>query len=266
MPKNISVEWYPSEGGLAEIYQKTGMQFAFVSSPKEGTKQCHKLVKCRDFLHDAVASYISGKERSIYSFHYTKDDPPIDMAKMRMLVTIAGNNKKEDKEVKDWMKSGLNVLNHFEEVAGLQRSKLYKVDDDKRKNMWLFIGSSVWMKTPYLISLYTFLIRLGSKKIEFKTEEELLVALKNIADNDQDYPRDNDTQYLKTMWNKIHIILRNRKKLFGTKIDDIYTSNVTTNSLHNQSGILSLCKGITTSDALNKAVKKLFVEEKVAAC
>ena len=93
MPKT-KVEWWKANGGLAEIYQSTHLQFAFLSAPKDGSKQCCAWSKCRDFLHDALRTKITGVKSSIYGFVYdVKTHPPIDLRRTRMLVKKSGVKK-----------------------------------------------------------------------------------------------------------------------------------------------------------------------------
>ena len=58
--KEIEVEFYPPSGHLSEAYQQTGHSFAFVTSPKHGSKQCCPFSVCRDFFHDAARDGMFG--------------------------------------------------------------------------------------------------------------------------------------------------------------------------------------------------------------
>lgn len=238
-------------GAFSEIYQQTGMKFAFLSAPKDGNKQCHKFVLCRDFLNDAVKYTITKKEVAVYGFKYNKDNPPVDLTKMRMLVTKTS----EDKELPAKMLTSLKLLHIFETRMGLVKSSLFKVKGDQP--VWLFVGSGTWVKSPFLVSLYTFLIRLGDKLafLEDVTSENVMEKLKVIKEKCED----NDAGYLNSFLDKIDMILAGYKSLLlGTsRFDKIYSAELPIVSFHNGSGIKSLCDASTPSKELNDKVKEL---------
>jgi hypothetical protein len=240
---------------LAEIYQSVSIKFAFLTSPKNGTARCHTYVKCRDFLHDALRTQISGTVSSVFSFRFDKKvNPPIDLRYMRMLVK--SDAAKTSEEVAKWdthMLSGLRLLNHYEKLANKPLSTVVRLTNEPVAT-WLFTGSSFWLKTPYLASMYTFLIRLGVRNIEFQTDEELQEKYKQIADAPTSESYDNDKKYLKSCWDKLSKVIINRVSLFGDGWDKIYNAGTSINSFHNNSGIVSLCKGITCDPELNKRV------------
>jgi len=262
MPK---VEWFSKEGGLSEIYQSTQIQFAFLTAPKDGSKQCHPFVLCRDFLHDAVRCMIQKNSCGIYGFSYTYGkNPPIDMKRMRMLVTKKGMPEKDAETFKERMKHGLKLINHYEGIAGWTKSKLVRIKDDKRPNVWLFDGPIGWMKSPFLVSMYTFLIRLGDKYetiADFKTTEELTSKLDSVGKLPSKNG-DNDITYIKQCFNKMHLIMKNVDKLFladgSAKVDPIFSdAKVSLNSFHNNCGIWNLCRSNSPNKELNKEIADL---------
>ena len=110
------VEWYEQTRTLSEIYQITDMQFAFLSSPEDGNRQCCSWAQCRDFLHDALRTMKTGLNTGIYGFVYKKDvDPPIDLKKTRMLVRKKSLVKKQEDEFHAGMLSAKKLINHFED-------------------------------------------------------------------------------------------------------------------------------------------------------
>ena len=48
--RKIEVQWFESKYSLSEISQGSGFLFSFLSAPKDGNKQVHQYIKCRDFL------------------------------------------------------------------------------------------------------------------------------------------------------------------------------------------------------------------------
>lgn len=262
MQKLVNVEWFKKEErgrSLTELYQNTGMVFAFVTSPKNGGKACHEWVTCRDFLHDVIRSQITSRACSIYGFKYDpQKNPNADINKMRMLVSKHGLSKDEVGSFKAKMKASLALLNHFEVYAGVSLSTLKAVNPENSGEaaVFMFTGSSMWIKSPFLVSMYTFLIRLGDKKIKFKDAEDLKKKLKALHAIDLD---DRDSKYLGDCWNKLHTIIKNRKMLFTPKNGalDIYHSSYSTNTFHNCGGIVSLSTSLTPDKKLNAKVKEL---------
>ena len=259
MATKRKIQWYKgNSNSLNEIYQQTGLIFSFVTAPKNGLAQCHPWVKCRDYLHDAVRTTITGIPSHIYGFKFDKTNPLVDLRRMRMLVSKHNMEGPEEiTQFKNKMKAGLVLLNHFEKVAkvGLSAVKDVEHEGSGKNHVVMFTGSLMWVRSPQLVSMYTFLIRLGDKELSFTSSADLTKQLGELADSGK---ADNDVTYLKSSWNKLHEVVKNRKTLFPMQdgVHDIYYMEHNINSFHNQGGILSLCKAETPDMALNKRVKK----------
>ena len=151
--KGNLIKWFTASTDLSEIYQKTGMLFAFATKPDKNDQQemCHQWVKCRDFLHDAVKVQIAGKTCSIYGFKYTRgENPPIDLKRMRMLVTKNLHSEAEIIGFNRKITCGLGLLRLFEKHMKISLSSVTTVDPSgsEKKSVFLFTGSSIWMKSP----------------------------------------------------------------------------------------------------------------------
>jgi len=111
-----------------------------------------------------------------------------------------------------------------------------KVECDE--DVWYFEGPQVWMDSPMGISMFTFLIRLADKDIEFNDNESLMGAYKELTTMNEP---PNDVRYLKDCWDKMHIFLEHREKL--TEVFDMFGkgSELSTNDFHHRSGIQALC-------------------------
>ena len=261
--KLIEVKWFKDVKHLSEIYQKTGMLFAFVtySEEKETYIACHQWVKCRDFLPDAVRAFATKTPCIIYGFEYNRElNPPIDIEHMRMLVSKQVLSKEGLPDFKDTIVSATMLLNHFEKENGIALTKVQEISTNgsKQKAIYMFTGSPVWVQSPFMVSLYTFLIRLGEKKIKFKDKKELLAVFKKIVNNKTD--NDNDSMYLRKMWDKLHTVVANRNILFPkkNKLHDINFKDYTINNFHNHTGIKSLVECSTPDKKLNKRVIEAF--------
>lgn len=259
--KKIVVEWFPTRGNLNEIYQKTGMVFAFVTSPKEGSKACHEWVKCRDYLHDAVRVQLTGKPMKVYGFEFSvKKNPPVDLTKMRMLVSKNNMTSKSLGTFRKQMKAALALVNHFEKQARVSLSKMQEVEtkDSGKAGIFMFTGSRMWLSSPCLVSMYTFLIRLGDKEIAFRNAPHLKKKLEQLAGSSND----NDNNYLIDTWDKMHLIIKNRLTLFPKKnrFHDMYFKDCNIDAFHNQGGILSLAKRTTADEKLNSRFEEMLKE------
>lgn len=270
MAKQTAVEWFKTPKTLSEIYQQTGMIFSFISSPENGSKMCHGWVKCRDFLHDAVLSQLTNSSCSIYGFTFNPDiNPIIDIRRMRMIVSKDGLKVDDVDKFRTKMQSGLKLVNHFEQYARVSLSKLQELNPkgSNKESVFLFIGPRMWMTSPFLISMYSFLIRLGDKNIEFETVEDLKNQFKFLYDKYIDGKlTDNDANYLGSNWDKMHLIIKNRTKLFPKKngMHDIFYAGFRTESFHNSGGIRSLSLFQTPDIDLNNRIKELIAYEKTA--
>lgn len=262
------VKYYNSGIKLAEINQSTGMVFALANKIKDDKFKyimCHDWVKCRDFLHDAARAQLTRSSCIIYAFQYTAGkDPEICFDKTYMLVSKLNSHLSTNEHIsnfKEEIKSALKLLRHFERQAKVTLSTVEEVDseDSKKKIVYLFKSPALWMSSPFLISMYSFIIRLGTKKLKFKTQEELQKQLKVISENKNNC-YDNDSQYLKTLWDKMHLIIQNVDSIFTKKnnMHDYYFKDIGIATFHNNSGILSLAKGVTANLDLNKSIKTII--------
>ena len=279
----MKIKWYPDKE-MSEIYQQTGMQFAFLSPEKDGFRQCHPFVLCRDFLHDAVKAHLNKNRWQIYGFEYEYEKyPPLDMSCMRVLVrkkiltSRPKDLRKISKPLKDSirkfkrdMDDGLQLLNYYEDVGGLPISTMDETKDPNKNSVFIFTGSPVWMTASYLVSLYTFLIRLGDKEFDFKdnsVERNYERLMGEYAENkyapkhdkkQKDF--DNDISYLRKNWDKINIIMTRREELFG-KDDELhegyFNKNIQTGSFHDRCGIYNLCCYGSPEKNLNKKLKEM---------
>ena len=259
----MTVKWFNSGKSVSEIYQQVNVQFAFLTSPKEGDRQCHDFIKCRDFLHDAVKAHLNKNKWQIYGFVYEHGkNPPVCMEAMNMLVRMPGGKSKE-KAFRNLIKNSMKLLYHYEDMMKVERSLVTDDYDAQGNPVAIFKGDSIWMKSPFLVSAYTYLIRMGDKELKFKNNTALVKLYKEeLAKRQKAGKMDNDMIYLKDIWNKLDIVLKNVNKLFDlekNEVDPIYfDKKVQTNTFHNNCGIQSLCRFISP----NKVVKD-FVEKEL---
>lgn len=265
MSTNGKVNWFKSVNNLAEMYQSVNMKFSFASKKDGVFTQCHKWVKCRDFLHDAVRTALTGDKSIIYGFSFEKGvNPDVDLAGMTMLVSQKGL-KKEDDLLPSLHKS-LKIINYYETIAKQPLSKLTKVEGDKTskyKHVWVVEGPKIWMTTPYLVSMFTFLLRLGCKEVEFTDGKTLKEVLKEASTGKNE--KDNDANYLTSVWDKLEILIANHSEIVDEEKDGyskLYFQGTIIGSFHDKSGIVSTCNGTTWSTEFNKKIAKTLKESK----
>lgn len=239
--KKINVSVWTKKQNLCEIYQVLGMQYAFLSADN---KQCHAWIKCRDFLHDALRCHITGKKEGIYGFSYNPGtDPPLDLEKMRMMVKRepAKVESKSSEDTKEMVDSALSILRCIEDYSGIKPlSDIYCTSGDK--DVYVFESAADWMESTFMISLYTFLIRLGAKKIKFKDKKELDSKLKKLCAG-KALNKDHDINYLKDVLPFIYKIVENRKDLrYVGKDGKRFFEGQNINLFHNYTGIVALSR------------------------
>jgi len=258
----MAVKWFNSGGSVAEIYQQVNVQFAFLTSPKDGDMQCHDFIKCRDFLHDAVKAQLNKNKWTIYGFTYEYGkNPPVCMEAMNMLIRMPGG-KSAEKAFRKFIKRSKKLLYHYEDMMKIERSKVVDDHDKSGNPVAIFKGDPIWMSSPFLVSAYTYLIRMGDKDLKFENNTELIKAYQEeIKEREKASKMDNDMHYLKDIWNKLDIVLKNTDKLFSLDKNDIdpifFDKGVQNQTFHDRCGIQSLCKFISP----NKVVKEFVSKE-----
>jgi hypothetical protein len=230
MLKTEDVKLYPTEG-LAEIYQDVDMKFAFINKKGE---QCCSLLKCRDFLHDAVKVMHTGKSVSIYGFRYTPNHPPIDLDQMHMLVCFPDE---QDAVFNSGMFCAKNLLNAVEDHLGLTRTEIQFHELDKY--YCEFVSPVYWQESSFMVSLYTLLIRACMQMPQIDSYADVIPALEKIAKTQGG----NDGKYLTTCVGKLDYIFNHTEQLFGVGYHKGYFDDSSTHTFHDYAGIVSLCNG-----------------------
>jgi len=263
--KEIKVKLWKKNRYLCEISQQIGMYYAFLSPDN---KQCHQWIKCRDFLHDALRN--GEKEGEIFGFSYDpRENPSLDIEKMKMMVKRDPNKNEKNAEENtlNIMKSALSILQCVEKANGIEPlSELYCTSKDK--NIYVFESAQDWMESTFMISLYTFIIRLGAKEIKFRGIKKLDSELKKLYEKSKSSrSRDNDIKYLGSVYPFFFKIIEKRKELrYINDKGEKFMSNKSVGLFHNNSGVVSLSDKADKNK--NKGVNNNNLEELVdlASC
>jgi hypothetical protein len=228
--------------GLSEMNQTVPFKFAFVTKQH---KMCHQWVYCRDFLQDAIRVMLTEKPCEIYGFKYDPvKDRKLDMTTTRMAVSNI---------TKEQAFSALKILHLFEFDAEIYR--LSELDLTEEPNTVVFTSASDWMDSPFTISLYTFLIRLGYRDLNFNNKEEFKAECDRII-NDRQNNCDNDAEYMRSANKILWKVLPKRSYLSWKEVD---YSGYDIHYFHNTSGVVSLAKLIFKEGELKTAAQKHLI-------
>ena len=245
--KNIRVEWHAKTKKLSQI-PKEGLEYAFVS---EDFKQIHQLVWCKDFLQDAIFGHLNQKEAKIYGFSYNPETMlPLHMSKTRMLIT---NWKDEDFGPK-LLKNCLPFMHAIEKRLKMVKTEVFRCEKVparyKKAGVYMLESSSRWMKSPPLISLYTFLLRAG---MVHKKKQSPLTTITKIGSGDMKsyYGGDghqgaDDKNIANGSKKGIKFILKHGdRKVFHRDIMKNYPESCSTSKIHDSFGIRGFSQGGT---------------------
>lgn len=218
---------------FAEIFQENNIQFSLVNKIKEDEyEELHYRIKCRDFLNDAILSENIKEPINFYGFSWKPGTLQRD--KTRLLVYT---NKKTQIE------ENLTLLNKIELENKISRTKLIKIKDFT----YLIIGSPLWNKHTWTISLYSFLIKAYA------------------LTNDFNKLTSNEGYYWSALNNKYYEhLLANLKSYINKKQPVIFHSIrkkpnfFTLSTAHDKSGIVSLL-----SSQLDEFKKHFNVQDKM---
>lgn len=273
---NTEFKWFTNKQNLAEIYQSVEMKFALAGKNDNTIMQAHPWVQCRDFLHDALRSKITGKSSSIYGFVYDPNNnnfPSISLDKT--LLFISQQKITDIKTYHNNLSKSLLFIHYYENIAGVVNSTLKKIPlrhmnkKDTYNHVWLFEGDVFWISSPYMISMLTFLLRLGDKLPKITSVESPEEIYKTIIDKyEKEWEKkpplrkDNDIVYLQTCYNKLSKLITMKEKLESIhgkqQLSAMYNPEININNFHSKTGILSACSGTTWNIKFNSIIKKVF--------
>jgi hypothetical protein len=159
--KTKLVKWHPKNNKIYQLPTE-GIEYALISDDYE---QVHQLVWCKDFIQDAIHSFINKKKITIHGFSYDPDvDRPISMKRTRLMVT----NWRDEQFGKQLQEGVLPLIHEVEDRLKMSRTILQKCKKVPpryaRPGAWILDSSIRWSKAPPMISFFTLLIRLGMSR------------------------------------------------------------------------------------------------------
>ncbi len=148
-----------------------GFSFGCAQEPKGGQiKLVHSFHSCREGLMSNMRNRITGG---------TTVNQPSD--KMRMIfrwVASKRNNKADMTTIDGWVKRSIPVIQAFDRLVGWPLTRVYKIETnhDGWLRAYYFHSSRRWMKSSYLVSLYTLVVRVikDNRITGFKDFNELV--------------------------------------------------------------------------------------------
>lgn len=139
---------------LYEESQTTSVRFAIAEKRKSTYFQLHPFVKCRDFLGDVLHALENRERVFIYGFDFSGSVA----VKEENLFLLLEADKHELQNIED----SLEIIYNLEERISKQKTRII----DKKEDKYLLIEfPKEWIQTNLLFSLYTFLLRCCSYKI-----------------------------------------------------------------------------------------------------
>jgi hypothetical protein len=250
---------------LNQITQYIQLEFAFASMDENNkVTVLTQPAYCRDYLHDVIRVCVNKDEHEKGMDAYNMTYSPvrngcINLKKTMLYIRI---NRREDTEesLTNDIRRSLSVINVLEKQMRQIKTDAYRVINGPDKYAFMLIGPNTWMKAPWLMSLYTLVIRLGFRGIECNTLEELDHILKNVTrlgNNDNDY------DYIRAVGHYIVKMVMNIPSMKCIGYHKCYCEGTMDTNFHNRMGIMSFLRGCTPNESVNRMAKQLFPDAAV---
>jgi hypothetical protein len=228
-------------GALGTSSEYAGFNFGCAQEPKDGKiKLVHSYHSCREGLMSSMRSRITGK---------SDVEQPTDKMRIIFRWAAAGNNNKKDlKAIDGWIERSVAVLQAFDRLAGWPLTRAYRIETnyDSWLRAYYFHSSRRWMKSSYLVSLYTLLVRMckDERIAGFKDFDGLVKIVGKITKAgglriDNTYVKDS-LPYWKAIMTGYSELFRQRKLAYYWD-----TGRLSGDSLGGAEGVQYLVKGDT---------------------
>ena len=225
---------------LAEIGQTLETRFAFLTKDKDGNyTNAHPFVKCRDFLGDALAAQTEKTTKSIYGFTFKGNEQSFLDDKMRLVI------KYPTEQIAENTVKNVSKIHNIETIVGkIAKTKITVVPDDTK--LLIIEGSKFWLKSIFLVSLYTYLIKcLGYKLTKLSNIFEDILEIGTSCGNEYDYAKDTHPT-ITLLLPKLRKIHKDLPNVSGWKNGTVITI------IHNNSGFVSTIKWNKHASYLNE--------------
>jgi len=155
LPVTLEINFVPFKSlyGYTENGQAVEVRYAFVNKVGNTYTEMFLPVMCRDYLNDILhAEFWGSPSFHIYGFTYDSSKQHIDRDRLRLSL----HNVSESAFVA-MEQNILKMLHPIEDRSGFIRSVLLKPNE----KTLIIEGDPKWLCSTYLISLYTFVIRMS---------------------------------------------------------------------------------------------------------
>ena len=160
----------PNIADYYESRQAVGIRFTFLNKLKQGVyRPIFRPVLCRDYLNDILHAEHFGKSitNPIFGFVYDVKKQKIDRDKTRFLLSLS-----TPELFQTVLRTMPPLLNSVEKEIGWELSKVFP--DEKYCHI-LLEGDSRWLRSTFLLSIYTLLCRFsGYDKTSVKEIQQYL--------------------------------------------------------------------------------------------
>ncbi len=231
----------------------TSIWWALCAAPKitGEIKQLTEFIFCRESLTCRVFDRMS---RSIALMN-RKGAGKMPIDKLRLLAKTASAARSSSEELKVGVKTALKILNIIERKHKWALTVAHPVEPcSNTDDIYMFVASKKWMRSPHLLSLFTLLVRLAQHKglssdssfRRIKTYKSLLDKLKKYTNTGSNSDKVTVKQTIK-YWD---LLFRNYQKLYyDMPMKRTFNKNKYTG--HYDEGIRKLCRGGTSDAAMN---------------
>lgn len=164
------LDWLKSSPCLYETH------FSFCTFEKDSAGE-RKLTQtgdwtmCREILSNRIRSCFTHKHCSV------------DRNVMRLLILFRNKTKSAEKIAEKNINRSLKIINSFEKELCWNSSRLFKVETPAEYFIYLLRGPRQWMTSPYAVSLYALLARMGkySDFDTFDTYEQFIKTCNKVV-------------------------------------------------------------------------------------
>jgi len=251
----------PDAGGVGYYaHERIGWAFCTGPNDKNESTVITPMGYCREILTNSMYIHMSPESNE-------GDDryEGIDISRLRLIARIVLNNKHDavDREKLierffDRLSVGVKMLNILEErnswVLTTLHDTIHGIHPDLITKM--VVGSSRWLKSAHMLSLFCLLIRVATDtSVEFTDKnvtdfKSLDKAMKDYGIEPTDTYGLSDKKYIYAVWPYVDTIMKNYRVLFkGTLIKSNWV--IGKNDRYYTEGIHKLCSGGSADEKLS---------------
>ena len=194
-------------------------------------------------MQDAIYGHVNKNLVTIFGFAYDpKKHESVCLRKARLLVA-----NKDDFKFGEKIPNSIDFINQIEDKLEIKRSIVFQCEEPPlqyiRGGVYLFEGSSRWLKSPPMISFYSLAIRLGFSHVIGESYEK---TIEDIASEKKTAYQPVDNQRLRDAKDGItRILAEGDLNIFSNSTKDNYLPQSSMGVIHNNCGIGGFSKQLT---------------------